>query len=95
MLELYRVKDCPACDDIEEHLKDLVLAHRVIDIEQAETLPQVVERLNVPVLKEGERIYGTTRVIQAYLASLADELEQGREFQSDACYIDPEHGECI
>ena len=34
MITLYRVADCRACDEVQDTLEELVVAHKVVDVEK-------------------------------------------------------------
>ena len=91
MITLYRTKVCPFCDEIEEHLRTLVVAHRVIIVEEREegAHPSLKQ---LPMLKEGNAVYGTAGEIKQFLYDLALEVRINRTYQSDACFVDPEDG---
>lgn len=84
MITLYRKEECSYCDEIEETLQELVLAHQVI-IAETETI--------LPVLKEGKHTYRTQPEINAFLKEIRGEVVLNWEIQSDSCIIDPETGE--
>ena len=41
MITLYRVANCDACDEVQDALVELVVAHQVVDVEQ-EQVPEAV-----------------------------------------------------
>ncbi len=84
MIVLFRPPASSACDEIEDRLREAVLAHRIV-VRKAE-----------PVLTEGSNTYTGVDAIRAFLDDLERELALGRRFQSDACYLDPDHpGVCL
>ena len=87
MIELHRTPSCTQCDAIEATLQELVLAHRVVYVD---------EGTPAPVLTEGRHTYATPEAIQRFLAALRAELTFSRELSGDACYIDPDgDGACL
>ena len=91
MIAFYRKADCRYCDEVEAHLNDLVVARRVITVSEPGALDvEGVSPEELPVLREGRRLYRGRQEIQAFLAELTRELRIGRQFQSDACYLNPD-----
>ncbi len=80
MLVLYRRPGSPEGQEIEARLTELVLAHRVV----AAHIPQ-------PKLTEGDAEYEGADSIRRFLDGMEEELVMGRQFQSDACYLDPDN----
>jgi hypothetical protein len=96
MLVLFRPHNCPYCDEVEELLEALVLAHQVKVIEDGTGADGLPHGTPLPTLKEGTHLYRGEPAIKVYLSDLRREVLQGRQFQSDACYLDPERpGECL
>ena len=94
MLILYRSATCSFCDEVEEQLKELVLAHRIVraDTAAGALLPDAP----LPVLKEGRNLHSGEAAIKAFMKDLRQEVVLGRQFQSDACYLNPDRpGECL
>jgi hypothetical protein len=96
MITLYRVAQCNACDEVQETLRELVVAHKVVDIEKEDStaLPGGLTDKDIPVITDGESLVSGEAEVQAYLAELTRDLEQWRKFQSDACYIDDKGKTC-
>ncbi len=92
MIELYRSKACPISDDLEEHLRALVVAHRVIMVEEGHQ-GEKQQYAQLPALKEGKSTYSTAAQINNFLHELDLEVRITRTYQSDACFIDPEDGQ--
>ncbi len=90
MLELYRTTDCPRCDEVEEHLRELVVAHRVIYVDQNGEGSRASWG-KPPVLIEGDAVYAAA-AIAPFLETFAAELHINRMVQSDACFLDPVDG---
>jgi glutaredoxin len=84
MITLYRTESCPACDQAQEALEEMVVAHKVVKIEGAR--PANLQGLELPVIVEGEKVV-SGQAVDPYLAQLARDAELWRKFQSDACYI--------
>lgn len=87
MIELYRPVACKACADIEAALKEMVLAHRVVTVEDGQRPEALPDSTPLPALKdEGEIITGQT-AIQAHLKKLEQIAFEWRKYQADACYV--------
>ena len=60
MITLYRVAKCAACDDVQEALRELVVAHEVVDVERGE--PSAADAAwhnrDLPVIKDGDLAHG-------------------------------------
>jgi len=92
MIELYRLGDCPTCDDIEAALVELVVAHQVIVLEPGQGPAGLPADTPLPAIRDnGRLIYEAA--ITGYLRELAKFVEEWRMFQADACYLDPATGE--
>ena len=94
MITLYRKRGCPRCADIEEALKELTLAHRVVDVGEGageEKMPEGIgEPRRPPILvDEGEAFRGPGAILD-HLESLKGFRALWYKFQSDACYCDEE-----
>lgn len=84
MITLIRTPKCSYCDEIEEVLQELVLAHKVILADSDAP---------APIVKEGRHTYTTRTEINAFLKEIRGEVVLNWEIQSDSCIIDPETGE--
>jgi hypothetical protein len=86
MIIFHRHATCSFCDDVQEKLEEMVLAHRIVETEEPE-----------PFLLEGKQTYRGKTAITQLVNEVAAEVATSRIFQSDACYIDPESGDpnCI
>ncbi len=87
MITLYRRRKSRNADEIQERLEDLVLAHRVVDVEDVEQIP---EHRSPPVLVESDATYSGDE-IEALLDEIGTEITVERQFSADACYIDPDN----
>jgi len=94
MITLYRKRGCPRCTDIEEALKELTLAHRVVDVEEGEGARGIPENLGeprrTPVLVDEGEVFRGSRAILDHLEGLKGFRALWYKFQSDACYCDEE-----
>jgi hypothetical protein len=94
MITLYRRSRSKEADEVKETLEELVLAHRVVEVDgnRPEALP---EDGRLPVLVEGGDAYSGDE-IASVLDELRRELGYERQFSADACFVDPDHpGRCV
>jgi glutaredoxin len=94
MIELYRPVHCPDCTKIEETLKELVVAHKIITLESGQSMAKLTPGTPLPAIKDNEQIFTGQAAIDAYLADLEKIVADWRRFQSDACYIDDDGKIC-
>lgn len=83
MLQFYRHKTCAECEQIQEKLQELVLAHRVIFVADSSQLPQGG---NLPLLVDGEKTCRGKQAILAHLEALESFKAEWDKYQSDSCY---------
>ncbi|MEM8488110.1 MAG: hypothetical protein AAF564_21350 [Bacteroidota bacterium] len=83
MINFYRKPRCTFCDEVEEKLQHLVVAHKVHALPATDT---------VIYLTEGKRMYQQEDEIQAFLRQIGHEMLVQREMQGDSCKIDPDTG---
>lgn len=94
MILLYRKTSSRLADEIEARLNALVLAYRVVLMdEQGGTANEPTPR-SLPAIEESGRRIGGRRQISAYLDELEMAVEEWRRFQTDACYLDEEGETC-
>lgn len=84
MITLVRKDNDSASDEIEQRLKDLVLAYKTETVETgtAEQTPYINEN--------GNAISG--KQLDEWFRELEEELTWQRSLTGDACYLDPETG---
>ena len=92
MITLYRVDPCDVCDEVQETLRELVVAHQVVDV--AKERPAALVNKDLPVIADGDKLVSGEPALHDYLAELTRDLEQWRKFQTDACYIDDKGKTC-
>ena len=92
MITLYRVSQCSACDEVQETLRELVVAHQVVDV--AAERPAVIAGKELPVIVDGDELVSGEAALANYLSELSRITEQWRKFQSDVCYIDEQGNLC-
>lgn len=94
MMTLYRRKACRAADEVQERLEELVLAHRVVEVD-GDRPDEVSPDRPLPVLVESGEAYSGGE-IAAVLDEIQTELTYERQVSADACFIDPESaGHCV
>ena len=94
MTTLYRKSDCSFCDEIEEELKELVIAHSVINIENEKSTRENHEDIPVPYLEDNGKIISGSEEIKKYLEELSKFVSLWRKYQTDSCYIDDDEKTC-
>ena len=87
MIIFYRNSNCTSCESLEETLKELCIAHKVVVVDEnnKDKLP-VGKR--TPVLIDGRKAIQGNRNIAKYLEKLEGFKALWEKFQSDACYCD-------
>jgi hypothetical protein len=87
MIELRRCVDSPVADDIEDRLRELVVAHKVVvvDAEAADA--------DLPVIRDGD-IIARGSDIPVFLDQLTRDMAEWSRFQSDVCYIEDDGSIC-
>jgi hypothetical protein len=85
MIELYRAAGSKAGQELEETLRDLCVAHRVV------ALAEAGDAIPPPFLQEGSRRYAGDDILP-FLDQLRAELTANRIVSGDACYIDTRNG---
>ncbi|MCL4297767.1 MAG: hypothetical protein KJ077_18645 [Anaerolineae bacterium] len=94
MIKLYRPCDCPACADIEATLQELVVAHRVITVEEDKLQNDLDPEVALPAINDNGQIISGLAAISAYLKELEKFVADWQRFQSDSCYIDDNGQPC-
>jgi hypothetical protein len=83
-------------DWVEDKLKDMVLAHKIIVVDDDSILPNGVSPKNLPILSDGHDSWSSQEEIKRMLDDLHQDLKFSRGITSDACYIDPDNpDECL
>ena len=87
MMTFYRNAGCNACESLEETLKELCIAYKivVVDEKMKDKLPASTR---APVLVDGQNIIQGNRNIATYLEKLEGFKALWEKFQSDVCYCD-------
>ncbi|MDX1521002.1 MAG: hypothetical protein R3264_05210 [Anaerolineae bacterium] len=88
MIELYRPHDCAACADYETALKEMVIAHKVIVVENDQMPEGLPNDAELPALKDNGEVITGQAAITARLKELQKFIHDWNMFQGDACYVE-------
>lgn len=91
MLKLYKNTSTSFTARIERKLEDMVVAHKLIPVEDADSLPPKLEAYSLPVLTDGHEVWSSEEEIENFLDNLHQELITSQQMQSDSCVIDPDN----
>lgn len=92
MIILYREKESALADEIQEGLRDIVIAHEVRTVSANETNPY--PGLDLPVLvDEGKPVNGKL-ALREKVKELGKVMKLWDLFKSDACYVDDDINTC-
>lgn len=94
MIELYRTNDDTTGIEIEDGLKELVLAHRVIVVEAGQSPETLPDNTPLPALRDEGQIITGSEALQAHLQYLKHVAFEWRKYQSDSCYVHDDGGNC-
>lgn len=87
MIEFYRPVDCDMCTDVEEALKAMVIAHKVVTVSAHEMPASLPPGTPLPAIKDSREIITGQADINEHIKKLEKFVERWRKYQSDACYI--------
>ena len=89
MIRFFRTENCPGCQDIENTLKELCMAHEVVIVKEKKDIPPFVPSdTKLPFLTDEERLIQGSNNIIDHLSELEEFKSKWYKFQSDACYCD-------
>lgn len=91
MIRLYRLENCQPCAEIEEKLREMVIAHQievVADLAEAQSSQPKIETL--PCLLDDGKLYQGEEAVLTQVAALEKIKTQWDRFQSDSCYCGPD-----
>ncbi|GAA5520363.1 hypothetical protein LQ318_01435 [Aliifodinibius salicampi] len=91
MLTFYKNTSTPFTRRIEEKLKEMVVAHEVVEADSNGSLPDTLTRNQLPALSDGYQIWTAPEKIEKILEKLHRELKLSRSMQSDTCHLDPDN----
>ena len=91
MFTFYRTPQCPGCNQIQEVLERLVIAHKVITVNSVEEIRDKIPSVfTLPVLVDEEKVVQGSDAVLARLEEIEKFKELWDKFQSDACSSDEE-----
>lgn len=93
MLKFYKHTSDAFTDRIERKLQEMVIAHKLIQVDKTDSLPKKVAKDNLPVLSDDHQIWTSPEEIEGFLENLHQDLKLGRSLQSDSCHLDPDNPE--
>ncbi|SHF04599.1 hypothetical protein SAMN05443144_10553 [Fodinibius roseus] len=93
MLTFYKGTSDQFTDRVEQKLRDMVIAHKVIRIALNDSLPEEVNENKLPLLDDGHQTWSSPAEIEDFLEELHHEVRLGRSLQSDSCHLDPDDPE--
>lgn len=92
MITLYREKENALADEIQEGLRNIVIAHEVQIVTDTEEGPY--PNLKLPILvDEGKPVNGE-QALKKKVKELGELMELWDLFKSDACYVDKNVNTC-
>lgn len=86
MITLHRKKDDPKSDELEEKLKEMVLAYKTSQLQSAES------KYPLPFIEDGESFFTNDEEIEKWILELESELKWQRSLSGDGCFIHPDSG---
>ena len=87
---LYRTPGCPRCTEVAEALEELAIAHEVVEVDSPDDVPEDLEAVRLPVLRDGHEVFQGPGDVLDHLEGLESFRADWYKFQSDACYCDEE-----
>lgn len=76
---------------VRQKLEEMVIAHKIINVDADTSLPDEVSHEDLPVLSDDHEIWVTADEIETFLNNLQQDIKFSRSMTSDACYIDPDN----
>ena len=93
MLKFYRHSETKFTEWVADKLEEMVVAHKLINVQDDTKLPNGVNRESLPVLTDGHESWKSEDKIKAFLEKLHQDLLLSQSLQSDACHLDPDNPE--
>ena len=94
MITFYADKGCKECDQIEEMIADLSLAHQTIVVEQGDRKPEALgQDVSLPAMEDEHMIFSGHRRIMDHIDDLSKYRGQWHKYQSDVCYVEDDSQE--
>lgn len=94
MIEVFREQNSPEADWIEADLKDLAIGYECHVLSPTQAQEILGKALELPVLRDGNRIASDREDILAFLKDIHKLVEDWRKFQVDSCYLDDDGETC-
>jgi hypothetical protein len=91
MFKFYRKQSNQFADWVEEKLNEMVVAHKLIDMNGNNPLPEGITQEDLPALSDGYKTWLSESEIKKFLRELDQDLSFSRSLSGDACYIDPDN----
>ena len=96
MLKFYFNKETTFTGWVSDKLKEMVVAHEVIRVDDKQALPKNVSFEELPLLTDGHENWPAEDEIKSFLNKLHNDLKLSQSLQSDACHLDPDNpDECL
>lgn len=93
MLKFYRQTSNQFTNWVEDKLEEMVVAHKLVEVDGDTSLPEEVTQDELPILSDGHESWRSEDEIREFLKQLHQDLLLSQELQSDACHIDPDNPE--
>lgn len=93
MLKLYQLTSSDFTNRIKAKLEEMVVAHKLIDVDSNTSLPDSVRKNDLPVLSDGHQVWKSPGEIEQFLEDLHQDMLLSHSMQSDSCHLDPDNPE--
>lgn len=93
MLRFYRNNESKFTRWVEDKLEEMVVAHKIIPVDDDRSLPDFIMNEELPVLSDGHENWTSQNEITEFLEKLHQDLLLSQSLQSDACHLDPDNPE--
>jgi hypothetical protein len=94
MITFYASKGCKECDQIEEMISDLSLAHRTLFIEEGGQPPgDLANDVSLPAMEDEHEIFSGHGQIMEHINDLSKYSKRWYKYQSDVCYVEDDSQE--
>ncbi|MCW9706669.1 hypothetical protein [Fodinibius salsisoli] len=91
MLKFYKDTSDIFTKRVERKLEEMVVAHKLITVDNATSLPQKLRTYSLPILTDGHEVWKSEGEIDDFLETLHQDLLLSYRMQSDSCVIDPDN----
>lgn len=94
MITFYANKGCKECDQIEEMIANLSLAHRTVIVEEGGQKPESLAKdVSLPAMEDEHEVFSGHRQIVEHIDDLSKYRGQWYKYQSDVCYVEDDSQE--